>query len=386
MKVLHVIPSVATARGGPSFAIRELTTGLSAAGITVHRASTNDNGPGLIDVPLNTPVDEKGVECYYFARQLRFYTVSLPFHRWICRNVKNYDLVHIHAMFSYCSNVAAMEAARQNVPFIVRPLGVLNQWGMKNRRPGLKQLSLQFIEKRLIARAALMHYTSEQERIEASWIGVNQRSAIISNAVDIPEHPQRHAGQLQKQFPQLNGKRIVLFLSRIDRKKGLDLLIAALPAILRNEPNAILVIAGNGDPTLVSELRVQASTLGVGESIVWAGFLEGEQKAAALASSDLFVLPSYSENFGIAVAEALAYGLPVVTTDQVAVHREVSLARAGIVTACNAEQVADAITSILQSDSTRHTFASNARHLAEECFSKSAMIRAVSNMYDSVLS
>ncbi len=385
MKVLHVIPSVASIRGGPSFAIRSLTSGLAAAGVTVHRASTNDNGPAVLGVPLEQPIQEDGVTCFYFARQTRFYTTSLPFHLWVRKHIKEYDIVHIHAVFSHCSSVAAYEAARQGVPFIIRPLGVLNRWGIENRRPWIKQISLRFIESKLIDCAALMHYTSEQERLEAALAGVTRQSIIVSNATEIPVNPTRCTGLFRSKHSSVKDKKIILFLSRIDAKKGLDLLVDALPRIVEKEPNAVLVIAGNGDRNLVADLKHRAGLLGMSSFIEWVGFLEGEQKEAAYADADLFVLPSYSENFGIAVVEALAYGLPVVVSDQVAVHREIGAAEAGLVTACDPIQIADAILRILHSPALHTKLKQNARLLAERAFSRESMVRSIMAAYETTL-
>jgi len=163
MKILHVIPSVGPLRGGPSGMIRTLTRELVKAGITVDVATTDDNGPTRLDVVLEHPVIDEGVTYRYFRRQTRFYSFSWPLTRWLNEHVVDYDLVHIHALFSYPSISAAFWAQRYRIPYIVRPLGVLTRWGMRNRRPWLKRGSFKFIESRILSGAAAVHYTSEQE-------------------------------------------------------------------------------------------------------------------------------------------------------------------------------------------------------------------------------
>src|SRR5205823_528444 len=113
-----------------------------------------------------------GVTHWYFPRQTRFYQFSRPLHRWLSRYVRSYDLLHIHALFSYAPVSAAFTALQSNVPYIIRPLGTLNRWGVKNRRPWLKKLSLSLIERRILGGAAALHYTSEQERLEAAEVGI----------------------------------------------------------------------------------------------------------------------------------------------------------------------------------------------------------------------
>src|SRR5690242_5295549 len=103
MKILHVIPSVGPLRGGPTVMIRTLTRALVEAGMTVDVATTDDNGPGRVSVVLEQPLTEDGVTYLYFRRQTTFYSFSWPLTRWLCRHVVDYDLVHIHALFSYPS-------------------------------------------------------------------------------------------------------------------------------------------------------------------------------------------------------------------------------------------------------------------------------------------
>lgn len=165
--------------------MRAVARGLAQAGLEVHVATTDDDHRGRLEVPHNVPVVEEGVTYWYFPRQTRFYTFSWPLAQWLARHVQDYDLVHIHALFSYATLPAAFWAARRAVPYVIRPLGTLNRWGIRNRHPWLKKLSFHLIERRILARAAAIHYTSEQEQLEAVELGVMQRSVVIPNAVDI---------------------------------------------------------------------------------------------------------------------------------------------------------------------------------------------------------
>ena len=133
LRVLHVIPSVGPRRGGPSVAMRTLARGLTRAGVDVQIATMDDDGPGRLDVPLERPVEEEGATYWYFRRQTRFYSVSWPLTRWLAGRVANFDLVHIHALFSYAAVPASIFARTRGVPYIVRPLGTLNRFGMERR-------------------------------------------------------------------------------------------------------------------------------------------------------------------------------------------------------------------------------------------------------------
>ncbi len=173
----------------------------------------------------------------------------------------------------------------------------------------------------------------------------------------------------------------MLFLSRVDPKKGLELLLPALASV----PHATLVIAGSGDEGYVASLKRLARELHIEERIVWAGYLEGNDKLAALAAADLFVLPSYSENFGIAVVEALAAGLPVLITDQVAIHREVAQAGAGRVVPCDSDALAGALAALLDDAGARQAMGARGRALAAERFSLEEMTSGLVGLYEAVV-
>jgi glycosyltransferase involved in cell wall biosynthesis len=375
-KILHVIPSVGPARGGPSILVRTLARALSQTGMDVHVATTDDNGPDRLQVPLGVSQAEDGATFWYFPCQTRFYSFSWPLTRWLARHVHEFDLVHIHALFSYAALPAALLAHRASVPYIVRPLGTLNRWGIRNRRPWLKRLSFRLLESRILAHAAGIHYTCEQELVEAGQLGVSARPIIIPNAVELPVG---HASQ-----PSARASQSILFLSRIDRKKGLDLLLEAFARVRRHFPAATLVLAGSGDPELVTSLKAAAARLQIADGVVWAGFLSGEAKWSALTNAGVFVLPSYSENFGIALVEALACGCPVVLSDQVGIHREISRAEAGLVTPCRVEELAAAILNVLTDAGLRRRMSENGMRLAKQQFSLEAVSRQLVTAYAAV--
>src|SRR5438094_4223241 len=246
MKILHVIPSVGPLRGGPSVMLRTITRALVRAGVSVDVATTDDNGPGRLHVVNSKPVVEEGVTYWYFPRHSRFYTFSWPLTRWLAQNVKNYDLIHIHALFSYAAIPAAFWANYYQIPYVIRPLGVLNVLGMTKRRPWLKKMSYQLIEKRIIRGASVIHYTSEQERVEAGQLGIRHSSIIIPNSAEMPNQSLAAPDRFRANYPQLANRLIILFLSRVDPKKGLDILLPAFADVRAQLPNATLVIAGNG--------------------------------------------------------------------------------------------------------------------------------------------
>lgn len=385
LKVLHIIPSVGPLRGGPSVAVRTIAMGLLKHGVSVDVATTDDNGPRRLRIPLGRPIVEEGVTYWYFPRQTSFYTISWPLFQWLETHVSYYDLVHIHALFSFAPTAGAFWAVWRRVPYMVRPLGVLNVWGIRHRHPFLKKLSLRLVERKVLAHAAAAHFTSEQERCEAELVVPGTRSVVIPNpvaTVEVDPHPP--SGALRSRYPTLLGKRVVLFLSRVDPKKGIELLMHGFAKSRATRPGVALVVAGNGDEGFVARLREQAEQLGVQGDVIWAGFLEGEEKRALFAGSDVFVLPSYSENFGIAVVEAMASGLPVIVSDQVGIHHDISRAGAGLVVRCDANEIQCALNQVLDGELLRESMSRNARRLAIE-FSPEVVTARLLRVYESII-
>ena len=386
MKILHVIPSVGPLRGGPSFVIRTMSAGLAAQGCDVDVATTDDNGPERLPVPLNRPVMENGVTYRYFRRQTHFYIISWPLSRWLRNHVAAYDLLHIHALFSFSVASAAWWASHYRVPYVVRPLGTLNRWGIENRRPWLKQASLRLIDGRVLSGAAAVHYTSQEEQEEGAMAASVSRPVVIPNPVDFQfDRNQLPACWLRSRYPAIAGRRIILFLSRLHPKKGIDLLLVSFARLRAQIPNIALVLGGAGEEPFVERLRRQARELGIESDVVWTGFLEGDAKKAAMAEAEVFVLPSYSENFGVAVVEAMVCGLPVIVSDQVGIHRHISAAAAGLVVSCREDDLTAAILQVLANDSLRSTLAHNGLALAQT-FSVTAVTDQLLRLYRDLIS
>ncbi len=364
MKVLHVIPSVGPLRGGPSFVVREIARGLAAQGVHVEIAATDDNGPARLRI-AGQAATEDGYTIRYFPRQSRFYSVSLPLFRWLRKHAGDFDIVHIHALFSFPSTAAALCCLARGVPYIVRPLGTLNEWGRAHRRPWLKRLSILMLERRILNHAAAIQFTTEQERREAAAIAPRATPLIVPNPVPEPRESPPY-GSFRAAHPEIGDRPLILFLSRLDEKKGLDLLLEAYAEVRKSNPASALVIAGDGPARFVREIQRRAVSLGIEDRVIWTGFVSGQEKSALLRDADVFVLPSYSENFGVAVVEAMGAGLPVIVSDQVGIHHEVSRERAGTVVPCAAGRLASAITSLLADPDLRARMGQHGRALARQ--------------------
>lgn len=323
-------------------------------GIQVEVATTNDDGFGkVLNVPIGEKVDWNGFPHYFFSKQLEVYKVSFSLRNWLSKNIKRYDLVHIHSLFSFASTCAGLTAKSGGIPYIIRPLGVLNQWGVTNRRPILKKLSLKLFEGPLINGAAALHFTSQQEAVEAGKVCTPRKTFIIP----IPFEADPASSIVTNSVPVRDGIKTILFLSRLDPKKGLELLIRSFSVVQKKHKNLLLLIAGTGHDAYIAKLKSISQELKVEDSIRWAGFLEGKSKADAFSQADIFVLPSYSENFGIAGVEAMAAGVPTILTNGIGIAEAAKRSNAAIIVEPACEELASAMELLL----TKHDLAASLR-------------------------
>ena len=387
LRLLHVIPSVSPKHGGPSVALPLFLRSLAPYDVKVTIATTDDDGPGgRLNVPLEqmVPGPDK-TDSIYFRRSTEFYKTSRTMARWLDTHVTDYDAVHIHALFSFSSFAAARAARRAAVPYVVRPLGVLNEWGMRNRRRWLKRWSLRMIELPILRHAAAIHYTAEAEQREAAAAHpdiASLRSVVIPIPLDVGQRSE--PSRFYDRFPATAQRRIVLFLSRLDPKKGVELLISAFQKIRAKFPDALLVIAGSGEQAYVESLRQKTRELGCERDVLWTGFIEGEEKSALFAAATLFVLPSYSENFGIAAAEALAAGVPSILSEQVAIAQDAAAAQAAITVPCEVEAIAKAMGQLLDDSALRERLSRQSRALMKERFSLETIGSQLLDLYQSL--
>jgi glycosyltransferase involved in cell wall biosynthesis len=346
MKVLHIIPSIATVRGGPSIAVIEMVQSLQNANCEVEIATTNDNGETLLDVPLNILHEYQGVPVRFFARfspniaAVREFAFSAGFTRWLWHHIQDYDLIHVHAIFSYCSTVAMAIARLQNIPYLVATHGLLCQWALE-QGTSKKNTYLKLIEYSNLNHASGLHLNSQLEKQEIDDLYLKCPQFVIPHGLEVLELIPNANQRLRAYFQLPAQEPIILFLSRIHPKKGLEYLIQALAQI--KDKKFTLIIAGNGDSDYEAQINSCLHDYGLEDCSLMTGFVEGELKQLLLQGANLFVLTSYSENFGVAVLEALAAGTPALVTPGVALAQEIEQNDLGYVVPQEPTAIAKAI-------------------------------------------
>lgn len=332
MKILHVISSLSPADGGPPEAVRQLVSAFTRAGVKVELLCQDPAGSIF---HRGIPCEVHAIPVHALGQRLGRYGVSLRLWRWLHRNAHRFDAIIMHGVWSFPNFAVRRAAGKAGVPYGVFTHGALNPWF--NKRYPLKYLKkllywpLQYPILR-DARAVFFTCDRESEQAKTSFRSNAWNAAVIPYGIGAPEgDPAAQVAAFYAKYPQLAGRRHLLYLGRLHEVKGCDLLIDAWGKTAAIVPEMDLVVAGPDPRGLLAKLRSRAAQLGISQRVHWLGLIEGDLKWGALRAADAFVLPSHHENFGISVVESLAAGRPVLISREVGVCRDIEKNGAGLV-------------------------------------------------------
>jgi glycosyltransferase involved in cell wall biosynthesis len=366
MKVLHVIPSLSPALGGPTQVALKIVRAIRHQGIDAEIVTTNHDHESNSDLTLNQLIEYEGVPVWFLPVDYAFkeYLFSAALTRWLWQRVSDYDLLDNHYLFSYVPTCAAAIARHRKIPYTVRTQGQLTPWALK-QSPVKKQLYTSLIERRNLNQAAAIHCTTPQEEQDLRNFGIQTPAITLPLGVQPAPQIANAKSELRRLYEIPGDRLIVLFLSRLHPKKRPDLLIDAFQQVASQNSNSHLLMAGSGEAGYLAYLQQLVTQKHLGERITFTGLITGNQKNILLQGADIFALPSYSENFGIAVAEAMAAGLPVIVTPGVQIAPEIFTAQGGIIVNDRAELIT-ALTQLLESPQMRSLLSQNAMELAKD--------------------
>jgi glycosyltransferase involved in cell wall biosynthesis len=319
MRILHIIATLDPASGGPSESVRTLM-GFGVIGYTGEVATLDDpNAPFLKGLPF--PVHALGPVSMT-------YSFSPKLHGWLRANYKRFDGVVVNGLWNYCGLVAWMVLAGKK-PYMVFSHGMLDPYFKRSfRLKHLKKWVYWLLAEYWVLRRAhrVLFTTKEESELARKSFWLHRWNGYV-----VPygcSRPNADAASMLAAFgermPEMDGKRFMLYLGRIHRKKGCEMLIASFCKYAALDPGLHLVMAGPDQQGWSGELQQMAVEQGVGERVHWPGMVKGDAKWGAFYACEVFILPSHQENFGIAVAEALACGKAVLLADKVNIAPQIS--------------------------------------------------------------
>ncbi len=328
MKILRIISSMDPKSGGPAEGIRQVSAALALLG---HQSECL-----TLDDPQALWLEKDTVRIHATGPGWGVYGYTPKFKTWLKAHAADYDAIIISGIWQYHSIAARNVLVKLGIPYLIFTHGMLDPWFKQNYplKHIKKTLYWPWTDYRVLRDAHAVLFTSEEERLLARQsFGLYQaRESVVNYGTSMP--PQNRTELSDKFYlgnPELRGKRLITFLSRIHEKKGCDLLIAAFARIANQDSMLQLVMAGPDKTNWIPMLLTLAQSLGVANRITWTGMLQGNVKWGALYASEAFILPSHQENFGIAVTEAMGCGLPVLISNKINIWREIQSDGAGLV-------------------------------------------------------
>ena len=379
VKILHVIFGLEPEQGGPVTSVLGLTSALSQQGIRCELFTTlwkegSADAMGSCAVPINR------------------FDVGFPAHFWcgyskaLAKALRNrigsgvFDIVHVHEPWHYPGFVAFHAARKHNVPYILSPRGSLQEWSLRHKA-FKKWVFMKLIQGHILKFADAIHALTNEEMESFSKLGYKTPVFVIPNGIN--PSPFKHSPDISDflaTYPDLLGKRVILFMGRLHPIKGLDVLARSYTSLLQKFKDVALLVVGPDEDGTQKRMELILKTSPALRMTVFTGMLTGKDKLAALACADLFVMPSYSEGFSTAILEALAAGLPVVISKHCN-FPEVSEYDAGFVVELNDTAMTEAIDTLLSYDQLRDRMGHNGRDLVREKYTWTGVAASMAGFY-----
>ncbi len=401
IKLLHISPSYYPAFrfGGPIQSVHLLNKALVKKGVKVDVLTTNagltqEQREKIKDKSIGNELtkeqsaeriaqwnDVDGVRVKYLSFVgYEHYNFSLQMVKEIWKIIDDYDLIHITAVWNFPVLAGAIISLIKKKPYIISPRGTIYKETIEFKSTSFKKLYLNIFAKHYLNKAAGIHFTTDDEKEKVTeYLKLKALSFVIPNGIDISS-----IALSAERKAVINDKKYLLILGRIDKKKGFDVLIPAFERIASEFDDLNLVIAGDDTAPYANEVKKMIEDLKISENIIFAGQVIGDDKWALYKNALMFVLPSYSENFGMSVVEAMACGCPVVISDKVGIFKEVEQNKAGIIVKTTVESVKEGILELLNDEKLRNTIAANGKAMVEKYYDIDMVAAEMIDVYERI--
>lgn len=393
MKILIISPAHLHGYkiGGPIASMESMNKGLVDEGVFVDVLATPYGLDDESEETLKTWQDVDGIKNYrvkyfkYWGYGNFTFSPSLVLEAY--RIVKEYDLVICNGIMNFPLIFSALVALLKGKPYSFLPHGTLYKETFELKSKFAKKLLYNLIVKHLLVRSSGIQFTTldEKEKV-CSYLQINPKSFIIPNSIDASKYivlPPK--GLFFKEYPLLENKRLIVFFGRITAKKGMDILIESFYKLSNEFPDLHLVIAGSDEENYSIKVKEWIKEYNLSEQVTFTGLLSGKNKYSVLIDSEIFVLPSYSENFGMSVVEAMLCGIPVVISKGVGIYNEVSDNDAGIVTDISVDAVFSGIKELLQNEPKRKKYSNQGKVFVREYYDQRTIAKELVKQYNIIL-
>jgi glycosyltransferase involved in cell wall biosynthesis len=374
MRIHHIQGLFAPEHGGPTYALRNYCLGQAGLGHEVSawvlRGMPNTSGVQPMPAPIITHVFPAGVPGVLGR--------SGTLRRHLADS-QTPDIYHLHGTWLRAMYYGALEARRRRVPYLVEMMGMYEPYGLKVKW-ARKRLARLWFQDAILREANCLHVCSMQEAENLRRLDFKQPIAVIPVGVEVPA-VSRDEPAYACPWPQIQGRRFILYLSRVHEKKGLEMLFKAWAALAPSFPDHLLVVCGSGASGYEDQCRRALSDLGIIGRSLWVGPVSEEEKRWAYTQASFYVLPSFSENYGNTIAESLAHATPVVVTDATP-WAEVTRVGCGWVVPPRTEPLEQAIREALNTSKAElRSMGDRGHHWARADFSLPSVIRKIDEAY-----
>jgi glycosyltransferase involved in cell wall biosynthesis len=384
MRILIFTPYIGSQYGGTSKAVKELVEAVSSFGVRVDLVTTNANHSEKLSVPIHKWIENNHYRIQYFRCWNRNdFIISLPLIGWLIHHIKDYDIVHTNTVFAPIVSFVHWLCRLHRIPYIITPHGMLEPWAL-SYKAWKKRFYYNLLEKPVFQRSSAIQVIANSEATNVKSLGF-KNAVIIPNGINRQEFiSQPDPEVFYKKFPSTRSKTLILFLGRIDPKKGLDLLAPAFAQVHKLFPHTHLVLAGPdiiGFLPKVENYFIQAGCI---DYVTFTGMLTGKLKSAALAAASLYVAPSYSEGFSMSVLEGMASGLPCVITTGCN-FPEAEIAKAAHIVDINTDAIADGLIQCLSYPQKAQAMGNRARDFIFQNYTWDCAAEKLIQVYKAIL-